>query len=100
MKIPSAENAAFNVVFNEDETKWFTWDGTEKQRYLYVVVPRRSHYDMFGNIHSGPISEVFACNSNVVACVDGGSPMYITAYHSKNTQKENSKKVVKPQCTW
>jgi hypothetical protein len=47
--------------------------------------------NMFANIQNDAISGLFKCNNNnIVACVDGGSPMYCTAYHSKNTQKEDS----------
>jgi hypothetical protein len=62
----------------------------EKRETFFVVAPRRSHMDMFTNIQNDATSGLLKCNNNIVACVDGGSPLYCTAYHSKNTQKEDS----------
>ena len=92
MKIPNMPSRHFDIKFEREDTNWYAWDGTNKPRKLFHVIPQRSEADLFGNIYSEPVSSVFACNSNVVGPVDGGSPMYITAYHSKNTQQEDSEK--------
>ena len=60
-----------------------------------IGILRNVRADVFANIHNEHVSEVFACNNNVVAAVDGGSPMYLTAYHCKNTQKEDNDQFAK-----
>ena len=50
---------------------------------------------MFANTHNEHVTSIFQCNNNVVACVDGASPLYCTAYHSKNTQKDDNEKAGK-----
>jgi hypothetical protein len=90
MKMPNRSCQSTTVHFSQKPTKWYSWTGRERERHLYFLEPKRSAVDLFGNVHSAPISEVFGCNTNVTACVDGGSPMYITNYTSKNTQEEDS----------
>ena len=89
MKLPCRPCSETKVHFDDKEVNWYTWYGINRKRNLYFVEPKRSPVDLFANVHSAAISEVFGCNSNVVACVDGGSPMYLTNYTSKNTQEED-----------
>jgi hypothetical protein len=90
MKLPNRCSESTTVHFSDKPSNWYSWTGKKRERFLYFLEPKRSAADLFGNIHSAPISEVFGCNTNVVACVDGGSPMYLTNYTSKNTQDEDN----------
>ena len=90
----------FKLQFNDEPTDWYAWTGKRADKYLFVSIPKRTVADLFGNMNSEQITNVFGCNTNVAACVDGGSPMYLTCYHSKNTQKEDNKKLQMQPDIW
>ena len=94
MKLPCRPNTETRVHFEDKPVNWYTWFGLNRKRNLFFLEPKRTIVDQFANVHSSVISEVFGCNSNVVACVDGGSPMYVTNYTSKNTQEEDGEAMV------
>jgi hypothetical protein len=95
MKIPRAPAENTSVVYDTCITKWYEWNGKRNDRTLFYLEPKRGYCDMFANVFNTHVSDIFQCNNNIVACVDGGSPMYLTAYHSKNCQKEDNEKVGK-----
>ena len=90
MKLPCRAARVTKIHFRDKNVPWYSWNGRKRERSLYFIEQKRSNADLFGNIHSPAISNVFGCNTNVAACVDGGSPMYLTNYTSKNTQEEDS----------
>jgi hypothetical protein len=80
MKIPQPPQESFTVAFDEKKSKWFTWKGEQNDRFLFLCLPQRGYADMFANIYNSIVSQVFRCNNNIVACVDGASPIYLTLY--------------------
>jgi hypothetical protein len=92
MKIPSPPLDHISIVYDEKPIKWYDWKGKMQTRKLFLVIPKRTAADVFANIHNETVTSVLGCNNNVAACFDGGSPMYCTAYQSKNTQIEDSAK--------
>ena len=92
MKLPDSEKNDVEIHYDNKETSWYNWNGTRSNRKLFVLTLPRGHADLFANTHNEHVTSILQCNNNVVACVDGASPMYCTAYHSKNTQKEDNEK--------
>ncbi|MFN7880621.1 MAG: hypothetical protein ACK5P1_11500, partial [Sphingobacteriia bacterium] len=92
MKLPDCEKNKKEIHYDKEDTSWYDWNGTRNGRKLFLLTLPRGHADMFANTHNEHVTSIFQCNNNVVACVDGASPMYCTAYHSKNTQKEDNEK--------
>ncbi|HSN67495.1 MAG TPA: AAA family ATPase [Fusibacter sp.] len=90
MMVPSCACQQCEVMFNDENSNWYDWQGNNVPRPLFLFRPERSHGDMFVNVHNSMASVLFGCNTNVIAGVDGGSVMYCTCYISKNTQKEDS----------
>ena len=90
MKIPNLPFEKTTLVFDEHYTNWYDWKGNNRARQLFHVGHKRSRADVMMNIHNRAASNLFACNTNVVAGVDGGSVMYMTCYVSKNTQNEDN----------
>ncbi|MFN7880426.1 MAG: hypothetical protein ACK5P1_10510, partial [Sphingobacteriia bacterium] len=92
MKLPDCEKVGMEIHYDKEDTPWYDWKGIKNGRKLFLLTLPRGHADMYANTHNEHVTSIFHCNNNVVACVDGGSPMYCTAYHSKNTQKEDNEK--------
>jgi hypothetical protein len=95
MKLPDCEKVGMEIHYDKEDTPWYDWKGIKNGRKLFLLTLPRGHADMYANTHNEHVTSIFHCNNNVVACVDGGSPMYCTAYHSKNTQKEDNEKAGK-----
>ena len=91
MRIPNRKCEESNVQFEMDPKKWFTWQGEEKKRQLFIYEGKRSHEDCYMNTYHPVASFIFGSNSNVTHAIDGGSVMYITLYTSKDTQKDDRK---------
>ena len=89
MKVPSKAAIDTKIIWDNKETEWYSWKGQKFTTYLFHVDHKRQHIDCFVNINNVIASELFHCNTNVVAAVDGGSIMYVTCYVSKNTNKED-----------
>lgn len=94
MHVPNRECEQNTITFQSECTPWYTWKGEKKTRNLFIFEGKRSHEDSFVNIHNETASVIFGCNTNVICCVDGGSIMYITAYVSKSTLKDDKKMYV------
>ena len=90
MKISNLPFEKTTLVFDEHYTNWYDWKGNNRARQLFHVGHKRSRADVMMNIHNRAASNLFACNTNVVAGVGGGSVMYMTCYVLKNTQNEDN----------
>jgi len=95
MKLPDCEKNSIEIHHDKEDTPWYDWKGIRSDRKLFLLTLPRGHADMFANTHNEHVTSILQCNNNVVACVDGASPLYCTAYHSKNTQKDDNDKAGK-----
>jgi hypothetical protein len=89
MKIPKPECLSPDIMYTDNATNWYNWTGNNNPRRLFYLSSQRLHCDCFSNTYNEVASNLFGCNTNVVASMDGGSAMYCTCYTVKSTKQED-----------
>ena len=80
------QNASSNIV------SWYGRDGSQSDRYIKEVCPKRAPYDVFQNVCCQAISySKLTCNTNISAVMPGPIGQYTFKYNLKGTQKEDTK---------
>ena len=70
---------------------WFSWDGSQEERFIKEVCVRRGAYDAFQNVCCPAISySKLTCNTNLTAVLPGPFGQYAFKYTLKGTQKEDT----------
>ena len=77
------------MIYNDKTTNWYEWNGKNNPRTLFYLQSERSHVDCFANTYNEAASQIFNCNTNVAAAIDGGSVMYCTCYVFKGNKEED-----------
>jgi hypothetical protein len=78
---------------NQNETLWYSLDGSINSVYPFLVLPKRPMDCQFINAHNKPISIVFNFNTTI-QIRDASQVFYSSLYTSKSNQEEDSKKQV------
>jgi hypothetical protein len=76
---------------NENGILWYSLDGSTREIYAYVVLPKRPMGCQYINTHNSPILNVFNFNTNK-QIEDVSQVFYSTLYTSKSTQEEEDSK--------
>ena len=78
---------------NDDNLKqrWYSWNGTFKERYVKEITIKRRKYDQFQNISCPAISlSKLTCNTNIQAILPGAVAQQCLKYTLKDTQEEDT----------
>jgi hypothetical protein len=75
---------------SEEKIKWYSWDGTLKERYVKELALQRNTYDLFQNQSCPAIGHSkFTCNTNLSVQFHGSTGQYSTKYCMKDTQADD-----------
>ena len=80
--------------YNQNETLWYSLDGSVNSVYPFLVLPKRPMGCQFINAHNTTISQVLNCNTNI-QIGDASQVFYSTLYTSKSTQEEDNEKQIR-----
>jgi hypothetical protein len=78
-----------DIMYAYNATNWYDWIGQNKPTRLFYLSSVRLHCNCFSNMYNETASNLFGCNTNIVARVDGRSAMYCTCYTIKSTKEED-----------
>jgi hypothetical protein len=76
---------------NENEILWYSLDGSTREIYPFIVLPKRPMGCQYINPHNLPILKVFSFNTNI-QIGDVLQVLSSTLYTRKSTQEEDSEK--------
>ena len=91
--IPNKKCATTELLFNNIDTEWFNWDGSEGTRNLFLINNERIHVDAFANKHNEITSVIFNSNTNVIPGILGACMLYVALYTTKNTTTSRLTKI-------
>ena len=91
MRLPEDCRPHTTVNSVETDVLWYSWNGSKTKRNIIEILPKRAKFDEYQNVSCPAISESkMTCNTNIATLTMGPIVMYITKYHTKGNQKEET----------